>query len=1064
MKRCLCPGNLPNPGRRALCSFHSLHRPVASCQHKSHLFLRKELPSRRQWSRPVSSKRGGDDRPTNRGLDPSTPQYHVLARHPHCPVRSREKQRDPNAWIPFLERYLAPPADAETETLYARSRGLAFDLAYARFYGKCDPIAHLGFGLDRWTDVYALLGQLLDAIDVLRDFAPRSPLSTLDWGGDSGLLIGETVTLRHMRQDLVQNKQNSPKSSSGMAIPSLDELTYRPYAEDLSRLLMAEVWQSLGFIILEAADRTPEETMLGISYVFRILARLHHSGLVSDNVYKYRRPDAHQVTFRPPAMYLLSTNIMSVLSETAWRAHEAETIAKAAAMGEESSYFPFKMGVRDLGPEIWFELILWCCAEHGYVKEGLWLLERMKDRTGDLSWNFESWKPLLNDQGVAINQTKIDSEEFWRRPGPDVPVQQGSTSFRGLARRTISLEVVLSLRDCLANYVYLGLGHRGLTPSKYLRLVSRFNGLINIPKPEEGPQPTIKESNWLTVRSLESAGLDLNADPQAFEEILRSTPYVEPPWNDKSPQIERDLERLASSQLYDDTSVFLGLIEYNIRSYCMKRQSGQAFEFFSWLQEVVDSSKSRHITRFLEQVGRSEPHNLPLPDMEDLMSQKWLESSTPQVSNATYADLLDLATTSKAFPFAEYLLFSPDVDGPPIRRGEYGNQTLAPSIIRLAATIRNTALYRQVVTSMRQPYSLNTLRALINYAVIRGEWDRVVPMLEFVRDNRLKSWGHSNVTALAGSILRMNKALQNPAGNMTLEERHSHLAKAKHLLLRILNGEFNDLSERTANNKFQQRAVRNIHRVLLSIPGPLAEIASKSRLARYQFRFHKNSEITSGNFPYIPSVAFHNLLLAVVEVHGCSAGKRFFEQWCLDPASPTFKRFHEGGITRLYEASERNPLKGDPHFDHAWFTQVYQKATIPNLNTVRIITQAAVREYSRWRQGLANQLKETIPTTADADADIELAASSSPPSPSPIPTNEKQETPEQVLDFCVHQFKILRLPEDEINRETFNHLIRIQKRAGEEKKSAERSRQLEKERIKEFYKSELRGSQEVGLG
>lgn len=974
---------------------------------------------------------------------------------PKCPVYGKKQQRDPNSWLPSLDKYLTPSLreDEKIQDRYARAHGLATVLSYARSYGNIDLLIYLGFGLNRWSDVHTFLNVLLDAADATRVPTSQMSLTGFDWGSDSGLTL-EQLTRSNMPMTHVKVTE-SPQdhAASDTKAISLDDFVHRPFANEFSQFLMGQVWQSLGSIVLESADRSPDESKLAMSFVFRILARLHHSGAISDNIYKHGRPDLNQAAYRPPGMHLLSTHIMNVLSETAWRAHEAEVTAKAAEMGMESPYVPFKMGVRELGPEVWMELILWCCVEHGYVREGLRLLEQMKVRTDDLAWGFQSWEHLLLDQGAAVEKTNIDAEEFWRRPGEAAPVQQTGqsqnslTSFHGLAKRTISLEVVSSLRDCFVNFVYQGLGYRGLSPTELFGHISRLDALIedSTAKNSEDLRPTTRKANWFTVRVLQSAGIDINADPQSLGKLLRASPHLVGPWDDRLSRVEADVEWLTSSQLYDETSAFRGLIEYSVRAFAAHRQSGSALDAFTLLQETIDSSKAWHIQEFLERLRRSNPDDLPVADKHDpnLASEQRLETSTPQVSNVTYAQLIDLATTSRAFSFANWLLFSNDLDGPPIRRSEYGNQTLAPSLLRFAGATGNIGLQKQVVSSLTQPFSLNTLRALVSFRILTGDWDRVILMLEYIRDNRLKSWGQVNIMLLAGCILRMERGLYRPSGHAGIEEKEKALAKAKHILLRMLNGEFNDLNQHIGN-KAQRRTLRSIYRIFLTIPGPLAEVASQSV-------FHRpdpNGYTTRHSTPFISPIAFHYLLSAVVDTQGSAAGKRLWDEWCLEPfQSPKYGRFHEGGIWRLYETTERDHRKGDPNFNAAWQQQVNKKVVSPNLNTVRVIAQGASREYAHFTQYLAS---------------LELAAidakAAGTPCPSPSADSpENQETKEKIekiMEFCVKQFQIMRLPDEEINREVFSHLARMKTRESRRHRQMQQERELEKERIRNFMDSQ----------
>ncbi|OJJ39146.1 hypothetical protein ASPWEDRAFT_103693 [Aspergillus wentii DTO 134E9] len=987
MKKCLCPGRLPYLGHHS----SPLHHPAISARRLLRPSLCRGIPSwrtspgRRQWSRQFSAG------------SPALADRLSLRRYfrgelSNCPVVG-SRQKDPNAWIPLLEKHLPPslrnnPEDAvavepESDTLgekHAQGYELATLLYQARNSANLDLLAHLGFRLNRWPAVHALFSQLLDAAEALhKESVSVRPPSSLDWGLKSGISL-DALTRAPTEPGAVEVTRNSQSLC-------FDELTERPFAGDLALRFMAEVWQSLGSIVLEASELSPNESKLAMSYVFQLLARLHHSGAISDKVYQYAPPDSVEAPFRPPGMHLLSIHIMSVLSDAAWLVHEAEVAAKAAAAGEESPYVPLKMGVRELGPEIWLELILWCCIEHGHVREGLWLLERMKERTGDLTWNFQSWRPLLKHPEL-VRKTNIDLEEVWRRPDHATtdtsPKKRNSPSpFHGLGKRMISVEVAASLRDSLVNLVYLGLGFRGLSPTALLQHVSRLDSLMAPTSVNnEKFQPTTKASNSFTARVIQSGGLDPEVDPQAFERLLRFHPHVVPPWDADLPIVQEDLEQTTPIQLYHETSALAGLIEYNIRFYSSQRQSGAAFDTLAWLQEVVDSSKLQRINQFFQHLNSSHKDDQPSFDFRESVSSRFFESSLPQLSSVTFAELLDLATASRAFPFGEWLLFSNDVDGPPIHPDSYGNQALAPSILRFAVATKNTPLCNRVIASLSQPLSSNTLRALLNFRIVMGDWDRVVMMLNYLRDYRLKSWSHSNVTTLAGAILRMDRALQRESDPANVERREKSLAQAKDILLRIFNGEFSELSSRMSGNKFQQHALLGLHRIFMSIPGPLRDLAQQVNLTYKPTTSHNA-------VPYIPTISFHNLLSAVVDVHGSAAGKKMWQRWCLDPMSPAGRRLHEGGVSRLYLFKERDPKRGDPHFDAAWFKQLRKRATIPNLNTVRIIAQTAVKEYN---QDQARKL-----------------------------TDPKS----KVLTFCVQQFKTLRLPDEEIERETQGHLSRM---------------------------------------
>ncbi|PWY87844.1 hypothetical protein BO94DRAFT_534834 [Aspergillus sclerotioniger CBS 115572] len=936
-----------------------------------------------------------------------------------CPVSGPELG-NPEAWVALLEQYLPPSlrrcADDDVSdpqshatlpsdpAYFAQTIELSNLLLHARDSGKIDLLAYVGFRLNNWPAVQFLIDRLLDAADYLKEVSlPLQPLSNYDWGLDSGLSLDDLTNRSVNSASKLPHVSNTPQLSD---MTSLDAFTERPFADDHSRRFMAEVWQGLGSIVLEAADVSPNESKLAMSRVFQILARLHHSGAISDRVYKYVPPDGYQATFRPPGMHLLSNHIMSVLSDAAWLMHEADVAAKAAAAGEDSPYLPFKMGVRELGPEVWLEFILWCCVEHGHIEEGVWIIDRLAAKTGDLAWKFQSWKPILDGSG-SVWQTKIDQEEIWRQPGHHerstmLRKRHNPTPFHGLGERTMSTEVASALLDNLPNQVYLGLGFRGMSPSALLRHVSSLKFAIAPSTADEKLLPTSRASNWFVVRVVESGGLRPDADPRVFEDFLRVTPCVVPPWDADTHHVdEDDLAQWSLSQLYDDTSALVGLIEYNIRFYSKKRLAGDALNAFAWLQAIIDTSKMQRIDDFFSSRVDQSDITLPTLDVDDPDSAKSFESSMPQLSSITLADLIDLITVSRSFTFGDWLFFSNDVDGPPVPPSSYGNQALAPSILRYATATKNSALCDAVIQSLTQPLSSNTIRALLNFRISMHQWDSVIMLLEYIRDHRTKSWGHSNVTALAGEIIRLEANTKPQPDSAAPEEQNESLTQAKDILLRLLRGEFNEPT-RFAQAHFQDRALWGLHRVFLSVPGALHDVAAAATNT-LPYNVTPRTAV-----PYIPATAFHSLLSAVVDTRGSAAGQRFWKEWCLDSKSPTFRRLQEGGIVRMFLNKERVPAKGDPHFDFKYFRQFQKKATIPNPNTVRIISQAALQEYN------------------DHEAQMAQAAQSEPETDSPTQLQQPSPTnpAEEVLDFCIERFETFGVRRREINREVGGLLYR----------------------------------------
>ncbi|EPS29757.1 hypothetical protein PDE_04707 [Penicillium oxalicum 114-2] len=873
---------------------------------------------------------------------------------PSVPLDSSEKVVCAN-WVPILQKCALPrPPKPQTHIVHVkpkqqvkplfehekelrRSHALMGYLWLARTNFDLDLLGHIGFELQQWPTVHGYLTQLVDAFETLIPYmASRNSFEGFNWAV-GGLSLDE-LTARDFKRPSDSMKPNPPAD-----IVPLDLLTQRPIARDLADRFLGEVLLNLGMLVLRAADSSRQEANLAMSQTFRILARLHHLGLISDRVYQYPRNDPSQVSFRPPGLNLLSSHIMSVLSDAAWLEHEAALAIAAKEAGEEPPFLPFKVGVRELGPEVWFELILWCCVEHGFTKQGAWLVKEMNKRTGDQVWKIESWSPLVRDLDI-VRETNISTESAWRRPGdthtPKTSKRSDKPPFHGLGKRTISAEVVASLRSGLVNKAYNGVGFHGATPSDILQASAPLNDLLEPAITPDDLRPTKKATNWHLIRVLESGCLQPSEDPTLFERLLRSTQHVVPPWAGYGVASDQKLSDVTRAQLYDETAAITGLVELNVKAYATKRQAGRAFYQYAWLQNIVDASKAYHIRAFFEQLSLSSSEKLPFFDSRRFDAHERDTSSLPQVSNVTLAELLDLAAANRAYDFGNWLLFNDGIDGPAIPASVYGDQVIAPSILRFASASGNNELCEKVIASLSMPLSVNMLKALVNSYIDMENWDRAIVTLEYLRDYRLKSWGFSNLTALAAKIIRLDASInhQTSKGASVDEELIQSLERANDLFLRFYRMEFNTPPSKNRRvTVFQQNVLVRLLSVFRTLPGHISRLAKQADL--------KVPTPSHLKLKYIPAVSFHSILAAVVDTHGSTFGLKMWFRWCIHRPPPDRVRQREGGLTRLPARKELTWLQGDPTFSPSWLEHTQKRAVIPNYNTIRIIAHAAMREF-----------------------------------------------------------------------------------------------------------------------
>jgi hypothetical protein len=987
------------------------------------------------------------------------------------PPLNKYQKRKINKWIPLLRRCVPSksqkaaelagqpgrlPPLRESERNLDRTHALMGCLWDARIHFKFELLTHLGFELNEWSTVHSLLNSMIDTYELLDPhMPPKNHSPGLDWNR------AYHIPKRSERKDSSSNspdarapplttnisldkltggtKEGSPwKWTRLEPVPSdkisLDTLTVEPAARFFGDRILAEVLANLGSLVLVAADSPPKQSQLAMSCVFRTLARLHHAGMISDRVYQYPTPDASQLVFRPPGLHLLSSPIMSVLSDAAWHEHEAVVAAAAADAGETSPFIPYQMGIRELGPEIWLELILWCCVEHGFCKTGTLLVHRMAQMTGIQSWKTESWGPLIQDLDT-VQQTNISIEQSWRRPGqsgkPQTFTRGSKAPFNGLGRRTISTEVVDSLQNGLANKAYVGLGDRGYLPEELEELSAPLIRFIDRPEPERELRPTNKHTNWQTLRILSSGCLQPWSDPVAFESLLRSHQNVVPPWEGNELENAQELNSTTRAQIYDETAAIFGLIEFNLIYYSREKQSGRLFHEYAWLQNIADASKAQHMESFFEKLSQAREEDLSFFDSKPVLPGSFSQTSIPQVSYVTFANILDVATTAHAFDLGRQLLLQNDVDGPAIPQSAYGYQALAPSILRFATATKDADLGRKVISSLSVPLSVNTIKCLINYHISQCDWDRVELMLKFLVAHREKSWGYSNLAALASAIIRLEATLrQKTAANTVTNTDVENTKRAADIMFRLFRGEWHASTTRGKVRLFQLRTLSRMHRVLLSIPGPLPEIFKRLEAPKEITTHHKVA--------LIPPASFHEIFVAIVETQGAVVGKQVWDQHCIDWLSPKRQRQAPGGVTRLLLSHERRKELGDPEWNAPWANEILTKSTIADLNTVRVLARAAIREHS----ALGHQKEHFKIFQNQIDSPPSSSSSFIYDRKKPyVPSISRKEYPyqlvggmpprtelEAILDFCLETFLRFGLAEDQIDVELPGHMRRMQER------------------------------------
>jgi len=246
--------------------------------------------------------------------------------------------------------------------------------------------------------------------------------------------------------------------------------------------VLGGIWQSIGKMIIADSARntaiTPE--------ILEMLAMMHHRGIMPDSLYRYNPPEDRSALRPPPTLHLLSSQILTSLSDAAWRAHEKCVLDEAKANGGlDTSNRPeipgsmYRVRVSGLTHEVWLELVLWACLHGGWTVHGAAILEDLPKHKPD-AWSALSWREIVKPVISAGQEKAIDWDEL--RYLFNTQSLEADTEIRERQRKqvskTVSAEVVTAYVDALVSTISVGVGERGTSPGTVVRLVEMLKSFL----------------------------------------------------------------------------------------------------------------------------------------------------------------------------------------------------------------------------------------------------------------------------------------------------------------------------------------------------------------------------------------------------------------------------------------------------------------------------------------------------------------------------------------------------------------------------------------------------------
>ncbi|KAI9844004.1 MAG: hypothetical protein M1837_005939 [Sclerophora amabilis] len=707
--------------------------------------------------------------------------------------------------------------------------------------------------------------------------------------------------------------------------------------------LLAEILQNVGSMILAAADRSGDDSKKITAFVLYTIANLHHIDAIPSAVYDYSPTNDVKMRQRPPTLHLLSSRILTSLSDAVWRGHERAVAKEAAEVGAEYYYqghevpgARWKLRVRELGLEVWMELILWVCLEQRLLLEGGWILREMKKRS-DLhnTWSVINWNAVQNPTlRKQARHARVDWDGVKSRIGGVVGGIEGYSSeapFVELGQRTISSEVICAFVDGLANDFWVGSERPGHSPKNVVSLIHDLKGLLLRDDYGLG----VNSWNQLILRIIDSGAIGQEDSPTVFESVLG----LAPTYREEAEAISANESGTNQPDLSAyESAATLGFLHRALEARSRSGRVRGALRVFQRLQSLTDLNKNRSISHFMSGLSSKEEREVVENDRRRSVSE--VPGLFPEIPTRTLAAFLDLLTEAEVYDFAKWLLYANEIDGPLISEDLYTDPLLIPSLLRFAYATSDSALLSKVVASISKPLPPDISRALIHCQVSSGRWKSAIDMLDDANESKTAVWNAETVTTITRAILKLEvKIASKDARGPQNADPGQYLGQAIKLLQDLLHGDYGMPS---LDEQINVTGIEAYFSSLRCVVG--SAIPSSSRLSSFHYP-------APGKDVRPMSVGSFNVLLrAVSETQGTSHAKELWEMWCQDPPRMT--------LSLVNSASSANPdmeISNSP--ENA--SEPVSAVVIPNVSTVRIIAQGAIREWKHLLEKAKRSNEET---------------------------------------------------------------------------------------------------------
>lgn len=848
-------------------------------------------------------------------------------------------------------------------------------LFIARSYCEEDLLSYIGVYQERWEAVIWLVKAMMENYPIYREMERRSgQLPPLPWRTVD--LSLDEITHNAIQAEMPQSLDVSPEHNSWYGRFSLDQYTWLSKSDGwgdpriLGRKSLGRIWDSLGIMILQAADRPAEDPSYSIimSHVFQILGHLHRINAFPDSIYNYAPPADPTVLQRPPMLHLLSRRIMSTLSDIEWGLQWEETVTKAMSQGYELPKASLQPKIREFGPELWLDLVLWACVEGGWVSEGARIIIEIERRTAskDTRWSTISWPEICEMKAPDVDWTsilrlEIDKTRLNQVGG--IGIATGTNSHVEMGSRTISREVVLALMDGLLNDPQATTEGRDMDTVELRRSFTACKSLLDRNHPEL--DSSFMDAAFLrVVESCEK----VKEQPGSLNRFLDL----------KTTELQQVIgksgeDRSLQDHEIDDSAAVLGLRHRNLYRFSIDGNLQGSLQTLRKIQSTIDMQREGKVLAFVdklrERLGRGDDVSDLIGDKED--HEALIEP--PQIPLTALSPFIDLITKSRYFDLGNWLLQNEDIDGGLMDPALYSDQNLQPALLRFGTATGDSRLLTKILAGLETPLSEPVVHAILRFQIVLGRWTAVEKFLEYLKNTPDMAWKPSDATTIAKAILQLE---HEPSGDADADS----IRRALTLVQNLVNGKYNTKADPSLLiADFSQTTMANqLGRMLQTLPGSLSKITT--RPAGEDLRAHASADITPN--------AFNIILETIVDLYGSVAGKNLWDQWC---RAPNIRK----------RMQQPRPSLGDG-----------ERVVTPTLYMLR----SALRPILETRRARRAAMKEELIKTQKS----RTAMSEKQEGQDIVNLNERfglGDEDQKVLDWGIGMYKAFGLSESEINGE-----------------------------------------------